>query len=195
MSMRKVAKALDTGPASLYVYVKNLQELSSYVLDHGLGQLDLPELADGDWKDQLFGALDAYMMLLIEQPGLAGLSLQTIPNGTHAFRLSEYLLAVLRKGGITSTSAAWGMDLLLLYVSSVAFERAARSKHGEELMATIQYSYQNSDPSRFPLIHSLKKELFSGDTASKERFYWGVEVIVNGMMQVQGRNETLDSPF
>nr|WGD96985.1 hypothetical protein P5627_14030 [Bacillus safensis] len=37
MSMRKVAKALDTGPASLYVYVNNFQELSAYVLDYGLG--------------------------------------------------------------------------------------------------------------------------------------------------------------
>ncbi|SEG58535.1 TetR/AcrR family transcriptional regulator [Paenibacillus sp. UNC499MF] len=186
MSMRKVAKALDTGPSSLYVYVKNLQELSSYVLDHGLGELVLPELTDGDWKEQLFGALDSYAMLLIEQPGLAELSFQAIPIGTHAFRLNEHLLAVLHKGGITSVSAAWGMDLLLLYVSSVAFEQAARSKHGEEHMAAIRHSYQASDPVRFPLINSLKEELFSGDTVSKERFYWGMEVIVNGLVQANG---------
>ncbi|GLI07787.1 MULTISPECIES: TetR/AcrR family transcriptional regulator [Paenibacillaceae] len=186
MSMRKVAKALDTGPSSLYVYVKNLQELSSYVLDYGLGELVLPELTEGNWKEQLFRALDAYVMLLIEQPGLAELSLQAIPVGTHAFRLNEYLLTVLHKGGITSTSAAWGMDLLLLYVSSVAFEKAARSRHGEEQMNAIQRSYQASDPVRFPLIHSLKEELFSGDTVSKERFYWGIEVILNGIVQANG---------
>ncbi|WP_159887723.1 TetR/AcrR family transcriptional regulator [Paenibacillus puerhi] len=183
MSMRKVAKALDTGPSSLYVYVKNLQELSSYVLDHGLGELDLPELTDGNWKEQLSRALDAYVTLLIEQPGLAELSLQVIPIGTHAFRLNEYLLAVLHKGGITSTSAAWGMDLLLLYVSSIAFERAARSKNEDEQVAAIKHFYQASDPVRFPLIHSLKEELFSGDTIRKERFYWGIEVIVNGILQ------------
>lgn len=186
MSMRKVAKALDTGPSSLYVYVKNLQELSSYVLDHGLGELVLPELTDDNWKDQLLRALNAYLMLLIEQPGLAELSLQAIPIGTHAFRLNEYLLAVLNKGGVTSTSAAWGMDLLLLYVSSVAFEKASRSKYGDEQMAAIQHSYQASDPRRFPLIHSLKKELFSGDTVSKERFYWGIEVILHGILQANG---------
>ncbi|MFU1794902.1 TetR/AcrR family transcriptional regulator [Paenibacillus azoreducens] len=188
MSMRRVAKALDTGPSSLYVYVKNLQELSSYVLDYGLGQLILPELTDGDWKEQLFRALDAYVMLLMEQPGLAELSLQAIPIGTHAFRLNEYLLAVLQKGGITSTSAAWGMDLLLLYVSSVAFEQAARSKHGEEHMAAIQHSYQATDPVHFPLIHSMKEELFSGDIVSKERFYWGIEVILNGIVHANGLN-------
>lgn len=186
MSMRKVARALDTGPSSLYVYVKNLQELSSYVLDHGLGELVLPELTDENWKEQLFRALDEYAMLLIEQPGLAELSLQAIPIGNHAFRLNEHLLAILQKGGITSTSAAWGMDLLLLYVSSVAFEQAARSKYGDEQMAETRRNYQTSDSVRFPLIHSLKEELFSGDTVSKERFYWGMDVIVSGIVQANG---------
>ncbi|SFJ30448.1 transcriptional regulator, TetR family [Paenibacillus sp. UNC496MF] len=187
MSMRKVAKALDTGPSSLYVYVKNLQELSSYVLDHGLGQLILPERTDENWKEQLFQALDAYVMLLIEQPGLAELSLQAIPIGNHAFRLSEHLLAILQKGGVTSTCAAWGLDLLLLHVSSIAFEHAARSKHGDEQMTDIQRSYQLSDSVRFPLIHSLKEELFSGDTDSKERFYWGIDVILKGIVQTNNQ--------
>ncbi|MBE9916502.1 TetR/AcrR family transcriptional regulator [Paenibacillus donghaensis] len=183
MSMRKVAKALDTGPSSLYVYVKNLHELSSYVADYGLGELILPELTDDNWKEQLYRALDAYVMLLIEQPGLAELSFRAIPVGTNAFRLSEHLLAILNKGGIASTSAAWGMDLLLLYVSSFAFERAARAKDGNEQMVATKNYYQASDPIRFPFIHSLKEELFSGDTVSNERFYWGIETIVNGILQ------------
>jgi AcrR family transcriptional regulator len=182
MSMRKVAKALDTGPSSLYVYVKNLQELSAYVLDYGLGELVLPERPEGTWKNQLFQALDAYATLLMEQPGLAELSLQVIPVGTNAYRLNECLLECLHKGGITSTSAAWGMDLVLLYISSFAYERAARSKYEEEQMGNVQLSYQAIDPIQFPLIHSLKKELFSGDIDSKERFYWGIEAILNGIL-------------
>lgn len=38
LSMRKIAKVLDTGPSSLYVYVKNADELRAYVLDYGLGK-------------------------------------------------------------------------------------------------------------------------------------------------------------
>lgn len=187
MSMRKIAKQLDTGPSSLYVYVKNLQELSSYVLDYGLGELNLPEHTEDNWKEQLFQALHAYARLLIEQPGLAELSLQTIPIGDNAFHLNEYLLAVLQKGGIFSTSAAWGTDLLLLYVSSVALEKATRSN---EQMVTIQNSYNDADPVRFPLIHSLKKELFSGDTISKERFFWGIEVILQGILQTHPKDNS-----
>src|SRR2546423_10656129 len=36
MSLRKIATALDTGPASLYAYVADMNELRALVLDHAL---------------------------------------------------------------------------------------------------------------------------------------------------------------
>lgn len=183
MSMRKVAKALDTGPSSLYVYVKNFQELSSYVLDHGLGQMVLPDSVDGTWKEKLFEALNAYFLLLFEQPGLAELSFSTIPQGTNFLRLTEYLLTALHEGGVKSTSAAWGVDLLLLYVSSVAYEKVSWKKHGSTQILDIKKTFQSADQARFPFIHSLKEEMFAGDTVSMERFRWGLEVILHGIQQ------------
>jgi AcrR family transcriptional regulator len=185
MSMRKVAKALDTGPSSLYVYVKNLQELNAYVMDYGLGQLVLPDSGEGSWKERLFAALDAYLMLLFEQQGLAELSLTTLPMGINSLRLIEYILAALHEAGIRSRSAAWGVDLFLIYVSSVAFERTSWKKHGTMQMSVIKESFMSADPVRYPLIASLKEELFSGDTASKDRFRWGLEVILQGILQTQ----------
>ncbi|MEE6449849.1 TetR/AcrR family transcriptional regulator [Gottfriedia acidiceleris] len=181
MSMRKVAKALDTGPSSLYVYVKNLQDLSSFVLDYGLGQLVLPELKEDSWKENLFGALNAYFLLLYEEPGLAELSFTTIPRGTNFLSLSEYILTTLKDGGINSKSAAWGLDLLLLYVSSVAYERTSRKKQGSVQISAIKESFQNADPVLFPILLSLGEEMFSGDTKSMERFHWGLEVLLHGI--------------
>jgi AcrR family transcriptional regulator len=185
MTMRKVAKALDTGPSSLYVYVKNLQELNAYVMDYGLGQLELPASGEGSWKDSLFGALDAYLILLYEQPGLAELSLTTLPMGINFLRLTEYILAALHEAGIRSRSAAWGVDLFLFYVSSVAFEQTSWKKHGSMQMSVIKESFLSADPVRYPLIASLRGEMFSGDAATKERFRWGLEVILQGILQTR----------
>lgn len=185
MSMRKVAKALDTGPSSLYVYVKNLQELNAYVLDYGLSQLSWPSSVGGSWKDKLFGILDAYLTLLYEQPGLAELSLTTLPVGDNYLRLTEYILSSLHEGGVQSRSAAWGVDLFLFYVSSVAFEQTTWKKNGGMQMSVIKESFLSADPARYPLIAVLKEELFSGDTASKERFRWGLEVILQGILQTR----------
>jgi AcrR family transcriptional regulator len=181
LSMRKIAKALDTGPSSLYVYVTNLQELSAYVLDFALDKVELPEAADGSWKNELFDALNSYLTILYKSPGIAKLSLTTIPIGPNSLAISEYLLQRLQAGGIRSTSAAWGLDLLLQYAASVAFEQSTRDQEGITLQA-ISASYQSLDALQYPMLVGLKDEMFSG---GQERFRWGLEVILQGLLQTQ----------
>ena len=54
VTMRRLAQELDTGPASLYVYVRNTAELHAAMLEELLGQVDLtPVTAAGDWRDRL----------------------------------------------------------------------------------------------------------------------------------------------
>ncbi|MBR0581477.1 TetR/AcrR family transcriptional regulator [Bacillus altitudinis MN12] len=183
MSMRKVAKALDTGPASLYVYVNNVQELSAYVLDYGLGQMVYPDSKDSTWKEQLFDILHTYFLLLFEKPGLAEISLSTIPQGTNFLHLTEHLLAALHEGGIKSTSAAWGVDLLLLYVSSVAYEKVSWKKQGSSQITDTKKAFLQADKTQFPFIHRVKEEMFAGDTVSMKRFRWGIDVILYGIQQ------------
>ncbi|MGN8047040.1 TetR/AcrR family transcriptional regulator [Bacillus sp. 22190] len=183
MSMRKVAKALDTGPASLYVYVNNVQELSAYVLDYGLGQMVYPDSKDSTWKEQLFDILHTYFLLLFEKPGLAEISLSTIPQGTNFLQLTEHLLAALHEGGIKSTSAAWGVDLLLLYVSSVAYEKVSWKKQGSSQITDTKKAFLQADKTQFPFIHHVKEEMFAGDTVSMKRFRWGIDVILYGIQQ------------
>ncbi|WP_188887160.1 TetR/AcrR family transcriptional regulator [Paenibacillus radicis (ex Gao et al. 2016)] len=181
MSMRKVAKALDTGPSSLYVYVNNLEELNSYVLDSGLGELVLPDSGEGSWKDRLFGALNSYFLLLIENPGLAEISFSTIPRGDKYMELIEYILAALHEGGVSPKSAAWGVDLLLLYVTSIAFEKHTWRKNGTMQPLDIKETFKNADPIRFPFIRSLNEQMFSEGTELQERFRWGLEATLQGI--------------
>ena len=181
LSMRKIAKALDTGPSSLYVYVSNLKELSSYVLDYGLDKVVLPDPHEGAWKDNLFDVINSYLYVLYHAPGLAELSLTTIPIGPNSLSINEYILERLHAGGIRSTSAAWGVDMLLLYASSVAFEQASRGEKGASIHAVFA-SYQTLDAAKYPMLSSLKEEMVSG---GQERFRWGVEVILQGILQTQ----------
>jgi AcrR family transcriptional regulator len=57
VTMRRLAQELDTGPASLYVYVANTDELHAAVLDEMLGEVDLdPADSRGDWGERLASA-------------------------------------------------------------------------------------------------------------------------------------------
>ena len=75
LSLRKVAAALDTGAASLYVYVANLDELLGLVLDRVLGEVERPGDPEGDWREQLKTVLRSYFRVLYERPGLAQVAL------------------------------------------------------------------------------------------------------------------------
>ncbi|ODP28921.1 hypothetical protein PTI45_01700 [Paenibacillus nuruki] len=178
MSMRKIAKHLDTGASSLYVYVKNIQELYSYVVDYGLRDVILPEGRPNSWKSELVSLLNSYLNVLYTSPGVAELALTTIPIGPYSLAINEYILARLQAGGAQAKSSAWGADMLLLYVTSVAFEQSSREQKGMTLQS-IRDSYQSLDAVKYPMLVRLNEEMFSGD---EERFQWGLEVILQGIL-------------
>src|ERR1044072_8433826 len=71
VTMRRLARELDPGPASLYVYVRNTAELHAAVLDELLAGVDLgPATADGDWRGRLVRVLLSFTELLLQHPGL-----------------------------------------------------------------------------------------------------------------------------
>ncbi|MFF2090091.1 TetR/AcrR family transcriptional regulator [Paenibacillus sp. NPDC058174] len=181
MSMRKIAKALDTGPASLYVYFQNLEELSSYVFDYGLGSLQLPVDNNDSWREKLIEALTMYFQLLIDQPGLAEISFTTMLRGERYIDLFEYLLAQLLEGGMTPTAAAWGADAILLFVNSHAYEKYSWKKHQVATPADVKEEFKKLNPDRFPLFHRLNEHLFSMKSVNIDRFRWGLEVFLEGI--------------
>src|SRR5580700_10042280 len=71
MSLRKVAAALETGPASLYVYVKDLDELEALVFDHALARVAVRGAKQKDWRERVKAVLTSYHRVLLSSPGLA----------------------------------------------------------------------------------------------------------------------------
>ncbi len=178
LSLRKVAAALDTGPASLYVYVANLGELHALMLDRALGAVALPVSRAGGWRDRLVAVLASYLRVLCDGPGLAQLALSTIPAGPHTLRLIETLLALLLEGGIDPAVAAWAVDLLTLQVAAVAAEQSVRRVTGDTF-GPITRAVGAASAADYPHIHALRTELFSGGIA---RFGWGIDLLINGIL-------------
>src|SRR5580693_3032479 len=101
VTMRRLAQDLDTGPASLYVYVRNTAELHAAMLEELLAAVDLsPVTAAGDWQDRLITVLWSYTRILLDQPGLAPSVLVTRPSGPAYLSLAEGILALLSAGGV-----------------------------------------------------------------------------------------------
>src|SRR2546421_10653116 len=87
VTMRAVAAELDTGPASLYVYVQNRQDLLDQMFDAVVGEVDLGEKPNPRrWRKQLEDLLTRIRDAMDKYPGIARVPLANIPTGPHATR-------------------------------------------------------------------------------------------------------------
>lgn len=181
VTVRRIAAALDTGPASLYVYVRSTEDLHAQMLDALLGSLATAMPADGTWKERLIAALTQYMRTLFRYPEMARLTLFNWPTGPNYLAFVDLLLALLREGGVGDREAAWGVDLLLQFVTATATEQGARkvSPRAAEEMEALTNVFAKADALVYPQIARLSDELVSGDGAT--RFAWGLDVLITGI--------------
>lgn len=181
VTMRRIAAALDTGAASLYVYVRNTEDLHAQILDALLADMT-PVAAEGSWRERLRDVLTEYGRILFEHPEIARLTMTTQPSGPHYFALVETVLELLAEGGVTDGAAAWGIDVLMANVSANAVVHGAPGAHQKqnaelsELAAEIAVAPSDT----YPRVVQLGEELLSG--TGMERFAWGLDVLINGIV-------------
>lgn len=183
VTMRRLAQELDTGPASLYVYVRNTVELHALMLDSLLTEVDVqPGTSAGDWHERLMHVLWSYTVVLMERPGLAQSALVTRPSGPGYLALVDGVLALL-EGQLTPDRAAWALDLLLHHATSTAAEQGTRQRaldtRDEEDRLVEVIARVSADA--YPHIAALGVELMSG--SGPDRLRWGFDVLLNGILQ------------
>jgi AcrR family transcriptional regulator len=187
VSMRRVAAELDTGAASLYVYVNNRQDLLNQMFDAVAGQIDLSDKPDPKrWREQLERLLTATRDAMDRYPGIARVPLANVPTGPNVIRASDHLLGILRAGGVNDRSAAWFADVVFLYVNAAAFERSIYVAEGAEeadLQDELETTFTHLDPATYPNIVALMPYLTSG--GGDERFAFGLRLMINGLLNTE----------
>src|SRR5882757_584573 len=181
VTMRRLATELDTGPASLYVYLRDTEELHAAVLDELLGELDLCVIAAiGDWRERLWTLVGAYIDLLYGHPMLARVALVTRLSGPRYLEVVDAVLALLSEGGVPPDRAAWAVDVLLLVATATAVEHGTRAgmPNAEEQHQALIAQIGEVSPQRYPRIAALGADLVSGPGRARSR--WAFDVLVNG---------------
>lgn len=183
VTMRRLARELDTGPASLYVYIDNMADLHGAVLDRLLSEVDLrPAAPTGGWQPRLTGLLVAYTELLFAHPSLARsvLTLRPRPSGPNYMRLADSVLVLLRAGGVPAGQAAWGVSLLLQQAVATAAEHGTRQEPANAGAATEadELTWREAPPGEYPGIAWASGQLFTG---GRSRLPWAFAVLIAGI--------------
>lgn len=187
VTMRRLGAELDTGPASLYVYVRNTAELHGAILDELLADLDADLVADagrpaeGDWRDRLVALLWDYTKLLFVHPSLARSVLTLRPSGPNYLRLIDTVLGLLHDGGVPARQAAWGVDLLLQHATAAAAEHGSRAETAEadREQEDLALAVAEASPQTYPNLARVRQELFSG--TGEQRQQWAFRALIDGL--------------
>lgn len=190
LTMRRIATELDTGPASLYVYIANITELNALLIDRYLVDLDLRWDAAEPARQRLHRVLDDYTHLLAQRPGLAFAALVTWPDGPHYLDLLELLLRLLSELGCDAVTAARAIDLLLQHATASAAEWMSHSASDSQELADLQSTLDAADPARHPLLVRAGSEVFFRGSR-EERNAWSVDALIDGALaQMTGPQPT-----
>jgi AcrR family transcriptional regulator len=184
--MRRVARALDTGAASLYVYVSGREGLLAAMLDRVTATIELEPPDPSRWRVQLHSLLVRMRQALVDHPGIAAMTLADPPTTESILLLTENLLGILLAGGLDPQDAAWACDIFVTLVSGIASEDDVRRARGhgdrgrQEHVDTLYSTFAGLPSDRFPLIAAHAAQMVAGDGA--ERFRFAIDVVLDGVL-------------
>ncbi len=185
LTMRRVAAALDTGPASLYAHVLNKAELDELLIGHLCARIDLPEPDPQRWRDQILDVMAQIRDQYLGYPGLSKAALGVVPSNLETLRISEGMLSILLAGGVPPQTAAWAIDALSLYVSAYCLELAMWVRTMEEdggwpvTHDTLMGRFEALPEADFPLTKRYAAELTAGQ--GHDRFDFALATMVDGL--------------
>lgn len=193
LTMRRLAADLDTGPASLYVYVRHTTELHALLIDRLLAGLDLEGDPEAGWRDRLRALLTAYLDVLLRHPSLAWAALLVWPDGPHYLDLVERVLSLLTEGGVPLERAAWAVDVLLQLATAMAAGYGSRGESDEQDLGDLASALAAADPHRHPLLVGLSPaQLFGGSRDARRD--WALDALIDGVAGLPRPGERAGAP-
>ena len=188
LTMRRLAGALDTGPASLYAHVVNKADLDELLVGRLCAELVLPEPDPAAWREQIRGVCTQLRDLYLKYPGVSRAALAVAPTDLETVRVSEGMLAILLAGGMAAQAAAWAIDALLLYVAAYCLEVSIVRQRSEQEDAAwvvdrdeMLRRFAALPPQTFPNVTRHAAELTAGE--GHDRFDFTLTLMIDGLTQ------------
>jgi AcrR family transcriptional regulator len=188
VTLRKVADRLDTGPASLYVYVENREELLERMLDQVLSEVPSVRVEARRWQARLVELFNGMLAALDRYPGIAQVGLGSLSNSPAGLSITENALALMRAGTVPDQAAAWACDALLLYTFAHSVEHAIERRRVPttpqhksadiDFIAEFRVLLASLPEEEFPNLKSMAVTMTSGDDA--QRFEFGLKALIRG---------------
>jgi AcrR family transcriptional regulator len=183
LTMRRVATALGTGPASLYAHVVNKEDLDDLLIGRLCGEILLPAPDPARWREQIIDVCAQIRDQYLRYPGISQAALAVVPTNTETLRVNEGMFSLLLAGDVDPQTAAWAVDALVLYVNAFCLETSLIDRQvdqeGWDVSREELRDRFASLPDTFPNSRRYATELTSG--TGLDRFAFTLNLIVGGL--------------
>jgi TetR/AcrR family transcriptional regulator, tetracycline repressor protein len=180
-TMRRVAGALGTGPASLYWHVGSKDGLLDLIFEEVIGEQQVPDADPGRWQEQIKDVARTMRATILHHRDIVRISIGRVPMGPNALRYSDRVLAILRAGGASDRLAVLGHHLLIPIVNGFTVdETGTDGQPSPEPIAAMARDYRASlPPSEFPNLVALADHFAVSD--QDLRFEVLIDLFVDGL--------------
>jgi AcrR family transcriptional regulator len=185
-TMRRVADALGTGPASLYWHVGSKDGLLDLIFEEVIGEQQVPDADPGRWQEQLKDVARTMRATILHHRDIVRISIGRVPMGPNALRYSERVLAILRAGGVSDRLAVLGHHLLISIVNGFTVDETGESGQApagqpapDQIAAMTRDYLASLPPSEFPNLVALVDQFAVSD--QDLRFEILIDLFVDGL--------------
>ncbi len=179
LSMRALARRLDSSTATLYRHFPNRAALLGAVIDRVLGEIDI-EAQAGPWQQACHRIATSYFEALSRHRAVALLLADHTPVGPHAAMVVEHWLATLLDDGFPVHLAARSGAMISSYVQGFAIqlagERSAAGLDDHALPAAAKRLNLDDYPATAAAIRAGMSPL-----SLEDEFEFGLEMILGGL--------------
>ncbi|MDQ2795545.1 MAG: TetR/AcrR family transcriptional regulator [Actinomycetota bacterium] len=184
LTMRRVAAAINTGPASLYAHVQDKAHLDELLIGRLCSEVLVPVPDPARWQEQMLAFVSDVRDKYLAYPGLSRAGLAVIPTNLETLRISEGLLSILIAGDVPPQRAAWAVDALALYVAAYCLEVSlwitdATKDDPWEFESDFRAAFDALPADQFPMTKKYASELVAGQ--GHDRFDFAVTALLSGL--------------
>jgi AcrR family transcriptional regulator len=184
LSMRHVARTLDTTAAALYWHVGSKDGLLDLIFDRVIGEQPVPDADPDHWDAQVKQVARTMRATILGHRDIVRLSIGRVPMGPNALRYADRVLAILRAGGLSDEHAVAGLQLLFSVVMGFTIDETGVAPAGEPAGAMVGRYLASLPAEQFPNLVAVAGHMAAGDADG--RFELLLDFFVDGLAQRAG---------
>ncbi|WP_431031087.1 TetR/AcrR family transcriptional regulator C-terminal domain-containing protein [Plantibacter sp. RU18] len=180
LTLRSLATRLSSSTATLYRHVANRNELIGMILDHVLGEVELPDSisAELSWEDACRSIATSSYRALSARRDAARLLTEAILTGPNVMRIRESMLAALLREGFDPVTAAKAAAAISHFALGFALQTATTAAEADAGRTQLSELLHSDGGRRFPATAAVAEHL---PRPLDEEFAFGLDLILRGL--------------